>query len=201
MDDTLFVFTSDNGAHQVDRPRPHREVLPPYTFVLDAVWDAQQKGLKPNGDLRGSKGGIHEGGFRVPFVARWPSHIPANSVSGRTICLVDVIATIADLLGVSPPNHDGDSHSFLPHLLGKPVDDSGRDALVLHSGNGTFAVRKGPWKWIEGVPANARRRVTNQAAQELYNLVEDPAETRNVVSQRSEIAREMATILKQIRDQ
>jgi hypothetical protein len=74
---------------------------PPYTRTQDAVWEAQQKGLKPNGDLRGQKGTVYNGGFRVPFIARWPGHIPAKSESGQMVCLVDMLATLAELTGVA----------------------------------------------------------------------------------------------------
>ncbi|HPA21412.1 MAG TPA: arylsulfatase [Verrucomicrobiae bacterium] len=204
-DNTLVIFTSDNGGHQVDaQVTRHREVPPPYTFVMDAVWEAQEKGLKPNGDWRGQKGTIYEGGFRVPFVARWPGHIPPNSESGQMICLVDMMATLAALVGAPlPPSEVGgeDSFDFLPALLGKAVTSPSRKALILHSGNGTFAVRKGPWKWIEGIPAKAQGKMVPKGAEELYDLSHDPSENDNLIRSRPGVADELRAILNRARDE
>jgi arylsulfatase A len=202
-DNTLVVFTSDNGGHQVEKPAPHRPVPPPYTFVLDAVWEAQRKGLQPNGALRGQKGSVYEGGFRVPFLARWPGHIPANSASGQMICLVDMMATLAALLDITlpaPAIGGEDSFSFLPALLGKAPVGPSRKALVLHSGNGTFAVRKDRWKWIEGVPAKAPARAAAKATEELYDLRNDLAEKDNLLHAHPEVVRELRACLKAARD-
>ncbi len=199
---TLVIFTSDNGGHQVEKPMPHRPVLPPYTFVMDTVWDAQQKGLKPNGDLRGQKGTVYEGGFRVPFVARWPGHIPAKSVSGEMVCLVDVMATLAELASLpmpSPAAGGEDSFSFLPALLGQTPPKPGRETLVLHSGSGVFAVRKGGWKWIEGLPVAQPNKPKPKQVEELYNLANDPAEKENLIQTRPEVARELKAVLQSIR--
>ncbi|MCX6908195.1 MAG: arylsulfatase, partial [Verrucomicrobia bacterium] len=203
-DNTLVVFTSDNGGHQIAKPMPHRQVPAPYTFVLDTVWEAQQKGLKPNGDLKGQKGTVYEGGFRVPFIARWPGHIPAKSKSGQMVCLVDMLATIAALVNVPLPNLEAggeDSFSFLPALLGKPASKPGREALVLHSGNGVFAVRKGRWKWIEGIPAKRPSKAVPQAVEELYDISKDPAEKENVIQAHSDVVKALKTFLNATRDQ
>jgi arylsulfatase A-like enzyme len=202
-DNTLVIFTSDNGGHQFDRYRPGRKVPSPYVFILDAVWEAQTKGLKPNGDFRGQKCTIYQGGFRVPFVARWQGHIPAKSESGQMICLVDLLATVAELTGQSLPKTAAgaeDSFSFLPALLGKTGGGTSRSALVLHSVDGTFAVRKGPWKWIEGVPAKKQGQPGFRGAEELYDLAADPGETRNVIQAHTEVTKELRTYLATLRD-
>jgi arylsulfatase A-like enzyme len=203
VDNTLVIFTSDNGGHQVNaRVTRHREVPPPYTFVLDAVWEAQEKGLKPNGDWRGQKGGIYEGGFRVPFLARWPGHIPPNAESGQMICLVDLMATLASLVGAPLPAPGAvgeDSFDFLPALLGKASPAPARKALILHSGNGTFAVRKGPWKWIEGIPAKTQGKMASRDAEELYDLAHDPSEKENLIRSRPEVADDLRAILNKAR--
>jgi arylsulfatase A-like enzyme len=204
-DNTLVIFTSDNGGHQIEAPPgTHREVLSPYTFLLDSVWDAQGKGLKPNGDFRGQKGTIYQGGFRVPFLARWPGHIPAKSESGQMVCLVDLLATMAALVNVSLPKADvggEDSFSFLPALLGKSTSDPSREALVLHSGNGAFAVRKGQWKWSEGIPAKGQGKKGARVVEELYDLSKDPAEKENLVQTYPQVVNELRALLNKTRDQ
>lgn len=203
-DNTLVIFTSDNGGCRLGaKPKELREVPAPYTHQSQVLWEAQEKGLKPNGDFRGGKTSIFQGGFRVPFVARWPGHIPSKSESGHMICLVDLLATMAELTGTPLPKTDAggeDSFSFLPALLGKTGDGTSRSALVLHSFDGTFAVRKGPWKWIEGVPAKRQRQLGFKGAEELYDLAVDPGETRNVIQAHPEVTKELRTYLATLRD-
>ena len=80
--DTLVIFTSDNGGVlMVDGDRPEA--------------DAYRAGLRCNGTWRGRKHSIYEGGFRVPFLVRWPGHVPSATISSDTISLVDMYATIA----------------------------------------------------------------------------------------------------------
>ena len=106
-DNTLVIFTSDNG------PEITGEVKP-------GVYDrAQQYGHYSMGPLRGAKRDAWEGGHRVPFLARWPGKITAGSVSDETIAHVDLMATVAALLGVKLPENAGeDSFNLLPVLLG-----------------------------------------------------------------------------------
>ena len=205
-ENTLVIFTSDNGAHQIDKPVSHRPVPPPYTFILDAVWEAQQKGFKPNGILRGQKGGIHEGGFRVPFIARWPGHIAAKSQSDQMICLVDVLATMSAVVDVPLPKPEAaaeDSFSFLPALLGEKTARPSRDTLVLKSlANGIFAVRKDRWKWIEGIPENRPAKAAPRPpAEELYDLSSDPSEKENVIKAHPDVVKDLRATLNAIRDQ
>src|SRR5204863_7562048 len=88
-DNTLVIFTSDNGG-VVNRNNAHA------TKAMDA-------GLAINGALRGGKHDIWEGGFREPFLVRWPGKVPAGTVSDQVICLTDVLATLATVLNVSIP--------------------------------------------------------------------------------------------------
>src|SRR5262249_15998511 len=91
--------------------------------------------------------GHFRGGHRVPFLARWPKRIRAASRSDRLICLTDVMATCADIVGVKLPDNAGeDSVSFLPTLKGEA--QASRSAVVHHSINGSFAIREGNRKLI-----------------------------------------------------
>jgi arylsulfatase A len=206
---TLVIFTSDNGGVWVPTKPKNTPKLPaPYSDPGRVpVWAAQEKGLRQNGSFRDGKASIYEGGFRVPFVASWPGHIPAKSESNQMICLVDAIATIAELTGLPLPRPDvgaEDSFSFLPALLGKTDAQPSRDAMVLHSCWGVFAVRKGPWKWIEGIkaegiPARGNSGKNAKSGEELYDLSKDPEEKQNVIHDHPEVANELRALLKKMR--
>ena len=126
---TLVIFTSDNGCSPAAR-----------------IPDLQAKGHYPNGDLRGMKADVFDGGHRVPFIVRWPDRVKTGSRSDQTICLTDLMATCADILGTKLPDNAGeDSVSILPALLGKDQAPL-HDAVVHHSIRGSFAIRQGHWK-------------------------------------------------------
>jgi arylsulfatase A-like enzyme len=127
-DNTLVIFTSDNGCSpQADFPA------------------LKKLGHNPNYVFRGNKADIYEGGHREPFFVRWPGKVKAGSKSDRIVCLTDISATCADVLGVKLPAAAGeDSTSLLPALGVK--DGPVREALVMHSVNGSFAIREGKWK-------------------------------------------------------
>jgi arylsulfatase A-like enzyme len=189
-ENTLVIFTSDNGACVItEGERP------------EAV--AYQAGLRAAGPWRGRKHTIFEGGFRVPFIARWPGHIPAGTTCDQMINLVDLFGTVAAITGTPlPPVGKGaeDTCNILPALLGQKIDRSLRDAMVQHSADGVFAVRRGDWKWIEGKPADkvkpakVKGRADNFVPQ-LYNLKDDPKEERNVIAEHPNIAKDLAALL------
>lgn len=125
--DTLVIFTSDNGCS----PSAKIEVL-------------QEKGHAVSGPLRGHKADAFDGGHRVPFFVRWPARVQP-AVSDQLVCLTDVFATCAEILGARLPDTAGeDSFSFLGNLTGRGT--SARDAIVHHTITGAFAIRQGPWK-------------------------------------------------------
>ena len=88
--DTLVIFTSDNGG-DINRGSPVHV-------------QAMDSGLKPNGDLRGGKLHVWEGGFRVPFIVRWPGQVPEDSVSEQILSLTDLLATFAQITDVPLPD-------------------------------------------------------------------------------------------------
>lgn len=156
-DNTLLIVSSDNGAAG--------RVYPP---------------------LRACKSSIYEGGHRVPFVARWPGQIAPGSVCDDTICLNDLMATCADLVGAELPANAGeDSVSILPHLLGVaqgPV----REATIHQSPSGHLAIRQGPWKLI----------FLKDGTRELYDLHADLGETNNVAKANPEIVARLAALMR-----
>ena len=107
-ENTLMLFTSDNGGRLTD------------FYGLD--W-----GHKANGDLRGQKGDIFDGGHREPLVAMWPDRIKPQSTSDELVCLMDLMATCAAIVGEDlPAGAAEDSRNILPALLGGPLSEPGR---------------------------------------------------------------------------
>jgi arylsulfatase A-like enzyme len=193
--DTLVLFTSDNGG--VFRPENER--------LLQTT--AIRAGLKINGTLRGSKHDVWEGGFKVPFIARWPGKVPAGSTAPQMVSIVDILATTAEIVGTPLPTKEvgaEDSRSFLSVLTGA-ADVKGREDMIVHSADGVFALRKGRWKWIEGVPVEeikdgVRKTRKGQFHSQLYDTVADPAETKDVSAEHPEVVAELRDLLRRYRD-
>ncbi|QJE97226.1 sulfatase family protein [Luteolibacter luteus] len=190
--DTLLIFTSDNG------------------FAPAAGLEEQLKqGHKPLGDLRGTKSDIWEGGHRVPFLVRWPGVVKAGSTCAATICTTDFYATAADAtgkLGALGPQAAEDSFSILPLL--KAEDGFKREFTIHHSINGSFAIRKGDWKlclcpdsggWSDPKPGSEASKSSYPV--QLYNLKDDPAESKNLAEEQTDLVKELAALLaKAIKD-
>ena len=186
-DNTLFILTSDNGCSP------------------EAQYDELEKfGHDPSYVFRGHKADIFEGGHRIPFIVRWPAQVKAGTVSDQPVCLTDLMATCAAIVGETLPDSAGeDSYNILPVLLGEDIEPV-RKATVHHSVNGSFAVRKGKWKlimcpgsggWSYPVPKEAKKM--NLPPVQLYNLEKDIVEQNNVYDQYPEIVSELESLLKE----
>jgi arylsulfatase A-like enzyme len=182
---TLVVFTSDNGhAH------------------LRGVRDLEKLGHFASARFRGYKTDIWEGGHRVPFIVRWPGVVRPASRSEALVCLNDFMALTAEILGVRLPEAAApDSVSFLSALKGAS-SPGGRTAVVHHSQEGRFAIRRGRWKLClnpgsGGMGAPTDEEALRQALPEaqLYDLAADPGETTNLVSTHPAEARALARLL------
>lgn len=186
-EETLLIFTSDNGPYW----RPAH---------------IEQYDHRAAGPWRGMKADIWEGGHRVPFLARWPGKIPAASHSDATTSLTHLLATCAELLGVTLPAGAGeDSYSILSVMQGRADTVAGQPAIIHHSGQGVFAIRQGPWKYIEGLGSGGfsvpvrRDPMANEPAYQLYNLEVDPQESLNLATSDSARAAQLAATLRRIR--
>ena len=196
-ENTLVIFTSDNGPEITGEVKPG---------VYDRL---KQFGHASMGPLRGAKRDTWDGGHRVPFLVRWPGKVRPGSVSDETVCHVDLMATVAALLGATLPAGAGeDSVSILPALLGEKRDGPLREATVHHSGSGAFAIRRGSWVLIlaptgddngaRGEPAwfKADRGYEPHAQPgELYDLAADPGQKRNLYAAEPVKVRELAGLL------
>ncbi len=185
--ETLVIFTSDNGGVlMTEGQRPETE--------------AYRAGLRPNGQWRGRKHSIYEGGFRVPFLVRWPGRVQPGTVCDETINLVDIYATFAAMIN-HPMRSDKDvgedSFNVLPAILGTPHENLLRPSMIVHSPNGHFAIRRGPWKYIEGKPSPTLKRVPrrDELHAQLYNLQDDPGEQNNVIDEHPDVVTRLASLL------
>ena len=125
----------------------------------------------------------------MPFLIRWPALVKAGSKWNQPVCQTDLLATFTEMLGKRLPENAGeDSISFYPVLRG--VGEGGfrpRVAMVHHSSQGRFAVRKGQWKLVMEDSRRARR--------ELFDLSSDPGETKNVVADHPDMDRHLTAKL------
>jgi len=193
LDNTIVVFTSDNGGDtgQIEEQQ------------------ARDKGFKNNGDLRGDKHTIWEGGFKVPFVVRWPKMIKEGRQSDRMINIVDIFATLQEIVGgkvLGPQTAGADSFSFSCELLGNASEKNSRETMVLNNVLGVVAIRINDWKYIEGKaekPLNKgqQKGLSDELKPQLYNLKQDPVEARNLIDEFPEIAEKMQETLNRIRRQ
>jgi len=189
-DNTLVIFSSDNGG-----------VLDPNGPDVEHGGTVEtNNGHLFNGPLSGTKGGLIEGGHRVPFIARWPGRIKAGGVSKQMISLVDLLATFAAVTGAAlPPEAGPDSINVLPALLDASLAEPVRKDLVMHSGAGALAIREGDWKLIpaggQGQPAKKK----GAAGGALYNLAQDLGEQKNLYAEHPEIVKRLADLLEKYR--
>ena len=173
---TIVIFTSDNGPHEEGGADPEY-------FGRD-------------GKLRGLKRQCYEGGIRIPFIAWWPGHIKAGTVSDLPFAFYDLMPTFCDIAGVknfrkrytnrSLPGDCFDGLSIAPTLLGDNTKQQRHEHLYweFHETD-QIAVRRGDWKLIvvKGIPR-------------LYNLATDMHEDKDIAAEHPEIVRELFDIIR-----
>ena len=187
-DNTLFIFTSDNGP------------------VIDDGYQDQARemlnGHTPMGIYRGGKYSLYEAGTRVPFIVRWPAAIQQPCKQQGLFSQIDVFASLAEIMemplakGVAP-----DSHARSQALIGK--DQSDREYVVEQNLNNTLAIIQGEWKYLQPSDKPAlefwtKTELGNAPEPQLYNLRKDPTEKENVASQNPEKVKELATLLDKV---
>lgn len=207
-DNTLVIFTSDNGG-----------------MLNRAGRDAMEAGHRMNGDLLGFKFGVWEGGHRVPFIARWPGKINPGTQSDQLICQVDLLATFMAVTGQDVQTLKGkDSVNILPALLDEPDKPLRTELVLAPFRSKNLAIRKGKWMYIGaqgsggftgskpndhawGGPAaaalagsvnsdieNGRIKKGAPPAQ-LYDLESDVTQTKNVFRENPQVVKEMEALL------
>ncbi len=174
-DNTVIAFSSDNGPEDFD------------------IRNAVHSGIGDTGPFRGRKRSIYEGGIRMPFIVRWPGHVPAGRVDDTSIVAgVDWLPTVCSLAGVKlPGNLKPDGEDMSAALLGKPKQRT--RALMWEWRFRVFgdmahkcpmlAIREGKWKLLMNPD---RSRI------ELYDIPKDPTELDNVADQHPDIVRKLS---------
>ncbi len=195
-DDTLVIFTSDNGSYM-------------YRWPLEEPDHSEDSGVqgyhpsnhKANADWRGTKADIWEGGHRVPFIARWSGVIRAGTLCEQTICLTDFLATCAEITGYPLPEGAGeDSFSLLPLMKGDgwPVP---RAPVIHHSSEGMFSLRDGRWKMVFGSGSGGREKPPGKPFEKpyfLFDLEKDPSESVNLIERHPDITELLTAKLERI---
>jgi len=160
-DNTLVIFTGDNGPQ-------------------GGPWAPLDEFFNGAGPLNGTKGSLHDGGIRVPFIARWPGKVKAGSTSAHIGGFHDMMATFADLAGAKAPKNDG--ISIVPTLLGRG-DQQAHEYLFWGGGRST-AVRMGKWKAVRSRKGSWR----------LYDLSKDIGEKNDVAADNADIVKKIEKI-------
>ena len=185
---TLVIFTSDNGP-----------------------WMSYGNHAGSPGPFRESKGTSFEGGVRVPFVARWPGHIPAGVQSSEPAMTIDVLPTLARLAGAATPaDRVIDGRDIWPLLTGGTKAKSPHDALYFYWGPELHAVRSGRWKLhlphpyqslqttgADGAPGSYMRKEIDLS---LFDLEADPGETKNLATTNPDVVKELMRFVERARE-
>ncbi|NQZ90034.1 MAG: arylsulfatase [Colwellia sp.] len=174
-DNTMVIFTSDNGA-------------------------AREEGSDPdffnaNGELRGIKRDLYEGGIRVPFIVRWPGKVAAGTVDEKSqIAFWDILPTFAEIAGVNTPKNV-DGISILPSFLQGETVGNERPLYWEFKQNETIPIKKAlrlkNWKMV---------KVTPESDLELYDLDNDLSETTNIADKHPKIVQKLKLIMEQAGD-
>jgi len=186
-ENTLVMFTSDNG---------------PWLSYGDHAGSA--------GHLREGKATTFEGGVRVPFIARWPGKIPSRSVCREPAMTIDLLPTIARIVGAELPAHPIDGLDIRPLLSGRRGAKSPHEALFFYWDQHLQAIRSGPWKlhfahsYVKPVPpgnGGQPGKMTNPRIDlALFNLESDPSETTDLAPNRPEIVARLQELARKARE-
>ncbi len=185
---TLVIFTSDNGP-----------------------WLSYGNHAGGTAGLREGKGTTWEGGVRVPCIVRWPGRVPAGAACDEPVMTIDVLPTVAALIGAEPPERRIDGRDIGPLLLGAPGAASPHEALLFYYHNNHLeAVRSGRWKLmlphryrsLTGAPGQDGRPAgysQQPCGLELYDLAADPNETTDVAAEHPEVVARLQSIVEAAR--
>jgi len=188
-DDTLVIFTSDNGPW--------------------LSYGNRGGSCRP---LREGKGTTWEGGVREPCIMRWPGKIPAGSVCDEPVMTIDILPTVAGLIGADLPKHKIDGKDIWPLMAGEPGAKSPHEALYFYyKQNDLEALRSGKWKLIfphkyrsltgtpgrDGRPAGYSQIMSGL---ELYDLKKDISEKHDVADQHPEVVKRLQALAEKARD-
>lgn len=183
QNDTLVIFTADNGP-----------------------WLSYGNHAGSAGPLREGKGTMFDGGCRESCVMWWPGKIPAGTRCEEPAMTIDILPTVAHLIGAKLPDHKIDGQNIWPLMSGEPDAKSPHEAYFYYWGNQLQAVRSGDWKLHfphdyrtldgqpggkDGIPANYK---TGKIGLSLFNLKDDVGESTNVADQHPEVVKRLTAL-------
>jgi arylsulfatase A-like enzyme len=189
-ENTLVIVTSDNGCS------PSADI----PALL-------KQGHNPNYVFRGHKADIYEGGHRVPFIVRWPAKITAGTKTDRIVCLTDITATCAEVVGAKLPDDAAEDSISFAAAWTSPKEPAARTGLVVQSVNGSFAIREGKWKlclcpgsggW--SAPKPGSKDEAGLPRVQLYDLEADIAEKTNLEAKNADIVERLTKQLQKFVD-
>ena len=175
-DNTIIMFASDNGPHQEGGHK---------VDFFDS-----------NGDLRGKKRDMWDGGIRTPFIVKWPGKVKAGSTSNHLSAFWDVLPTFCDIAKVEKPA-DTDGLSLLPTLLGDTAKQEKHKYLYFefYEEGGKQAVVADNWKYIK---LNVRQgKGAKPVETSLYRLTDDVSEQKDVKEEHPEMVEIMEGYIKE----
>ncbi len=188
-ENTLVIYTSDNGP-----------------------WLSYGDHAGSTGPLREGKGTTFEGGVREPMICRWTGRIPGGGVCHEPAMTIDILPTIARLIGAElPADRIIDGHDIWPLMAAEPDARSPHESLFFYWGKHLQAVRSGPWKLhlphkyrsLNGRPGGKGgtpvRYDQNEIELALFNLVDDIGETRDVAKDHPKVVQRMLQFVEQAR--
>lgn len=187
---TLVIFTSDNGP-----------------------WLSYGNHAGSAGPFREGKGTAFEGGIREPTIFRWPGHVPAGATCNELTSTIDILPTVATLVGAKLPDHKIDGLDITPLLLGKPGAVTPHEVFCCYYEGGQLqAVRDGRWKLHfphkyatlagrpggkDGSPAPYSNATIGEA---LYDLKADPGESHDVAKEHADVVARLSALAQKARE-
>lgn len=175
-DNTVVLFSSDNGP------------------TYDRLGGSDSDFFVSSANFKGLKGSLYEGGIRVPLIVRWPGKVKPGSVSDHPAAFYDLMPTFAQIAGVKTPEGI-DGISLVPELLGQDQPEHDYLYWEFRAYGGQQAVRMGDWKAIR--QNMMRPRQPNAGKLELYNLKDDPSESKDVAGEHPEIVAKAEAAMKE----
>lgn len=193
-ENTLVIFSADNGPEKYAYPRI--EKFDHYSM----------------GKLRGLKRDIYEGGHRVPFIVKWPGKIKADAVSNEVINQVDIMSTIAKIVGYKLSSDVAvDSYNILPVWKSESYKSPLREATIQNTKENMYAIRKGNYVLVNaytgqhsGAPDSYHKlsgypKPNKKDGPQLFDLTSDLSQKVNLAKEKPEMVKELQNLLEKYR--
>jgi arylsulfatase A-like enzyme len=226
-ENTLIIFTSDNGPRAGDPvywlnkykagDKGYQDAYPELSEKYKPQLKKEDGNLiwkegwitydhNASGELLGFKSDAWEGGFRVPLLISWPKQIKKSYSNSNMLCLSDLYATIAEIIGETPSiNEAEDSYSFLSNIVDEKANQV-RKSMVLSGGaSGSFVVLEDNYKYIEPSPKGRWPQTYYPNGPsifdyQLYNLKEDVGEQHNLYNKMPEKIEVFKSIINKVQN-